>query len=181
MIADLPFSLIYNLNRLGQAGDEVTFSASEAEREALARHVEALGVSRFEVRVLLRKVSPNHFALAFDLTAEITQACVVTLEPLAARLHRDFSRELVFQPALRRTEKAEKDVTIAPDDDDAPEEIESLHYDLAGPLVEEFVLGVDPYPRAPGVEFQAPIEASGKPENPFAVLKTLKSGPESSK
>ena len=181
MIASLPFSLIYNLSRLGQAGDEVVFSASDAERAALARHVEALGVSHFEARVTLRKVSPNHFALAFDLSAEITQACVVTLEPLAAQLHRDFGRELVYQPALRRVEKAEKDVLITPDDEDAPEEIESLHYDLAGPLVEEFVLAIDPYPRAPGVEFQPPDEASGKPENPFAALKTLKSGPESTK
>jgi len=173
-----PFSLIYNLNRLGQAADEVVFSANDAEREVLARHVEALGVSRFEAKMFLRKVSPNHFDVIFDMSADITQACVVTLEPLAAQLHREFRRELQYQPALRR---AEKDITIAPEDDDLPEEIDSLHYDLAGPLVEEFVLAVDPYPRAPGVEFAPPDEAVGKPESPFAALKTLKSRPKSSK
>ena len=178
MIANMPFSMIYNLNRLGQAGDKVAFSASDSERAALARHVDALDVSRFEARIDLQKVAPNHFAVTFDLTAEITQACVVTLEPLAAKLDRAFRRELHFQPALRRVEK---DVTIAAEDDDAPEEIDSLHYDLAGPLVEEFVLAIDPYPRAPGVEFQPPDEGSDKPENPFAVLKALKSEPESGK
>jgi hypothetical protein len=56
-----------------------------------------------------------------------------------------------------------------------PEEIDSLHYDLTAPLIEEFILALDPYPRAPGVEFQAP-EGEGAPESPFAVLKGLKSG-----
>ena len=63
-----------------------------------------------------------------------------------------------------------------PLEDDIPEEIGSLHYDLAGPLIEEFVLGVDPYPRAPGVEFEVPGDKTEAPESPFAVLKGLKSG-----
>ncbi len=40
----LPFSSTYNLNRLGQAGDEVRFAAGEAEREALARFADVLEV-----------------------------------------------------------------------------------------------------------------------------------------
>ena len=42
------------------------------------------------------------------------------------------------------------------------------------PLLEEFVLAIDPYPRAPGVEFAAPVDAEPRPESPFAVLKALK-------
>ena len=62
-------------------------------------------------------------------------------------------------------------------DEDVPEEIESLHYDLAGPLLEEFVLALDPYPRAPGGGISAPPKAADdRPESPFAVLKGLKSG-----
>ena len=99
----------------------------------------------------------------------------MTLEPLVARIARDFVRELHHTPNLHRV-AAEKEVVITPGDDDAPEEIDSLHYDLAGPLLEEFLLALDPYPRAPGVEFQPPAGMGDKPESPFAVLKGLKSG-----
>jgi uncharacterized metal-binding protein YceD (DUF177 family) len=172
----LPISLIYNLNRLGQTGDEIGFSANETERAALARHVAVLEVPKFAARILLRKTAPNRFGATFELAAEVIQACVVTLEPLVARIQRDFERELHFAPNLRRTDQ---DITISVDDDEAAEEIDRLHYDLAAPLMEEFVLAIDPYPRAPGVEFQPMPGADDKPENPFAALKTLKSGPES--
>ena len=72
-----------------------------------------------------------------------------------------------------RTGEGAVEVPLA---DDLPEEIDSLHYDLAAPLIEEFILGLDPYPRAPGVAFQPP-EGEGAAESPFAVLKGLKSPP----
>ena len=57
-------------------------------------------------------------------------------------------------------------------EEDAPEEIDSLHYDLAAPLIEEFVLAIDPYPRAPGVEFRPPGTRQKTP--PKALLPCLK-------
>src|SRR5262249_55187485 len=102
------------------------------------------------------------------------QACVVSLEPLVAPIAREFTRELHVTPA--RAQVQEKDVIVSPAEDEIPEEIESLHYDLAGPLVEEFLLAIDPYPRRSGVEFAPPEAALGRPESPFAVLKGLKSG-----
>jgi uncharacterized metal-binding protein YceD (DUF177 family) len=171
---ELPFSHLYNLNRLGQAGDEVKFTAGDAEREALARFAGVLRVESFTARIDLKKLSPNRFRLAFSLDAEIVQACVVTLAEVPAHIQLRFDRELHFEPALRRT--AEDGAVEVPLEDDAPEEIDSLHYDLAGPLIEELILALDPYPRAPGVEFHAP-EGEGAAESPFAVLKGLKSGP----
>lgn len=167
-----PFSLIYNLNRLGQAGEEIAFSAKEAERAALARLAGVLEVPKFEGRVGLKKISPTRFGLAYALAAEVVQACVVTLEPLRAQIVRDFVRELHYSP--RRGEP--KEVDLGAEDEEVPEEIGNLHYDLAGPLIEEFLLAIDPYPRAPGVEFRPPESAESAPENPFAALKGLKSG-----
>jgi len=170
-------SKIYNLNRLGQAGDEVTLTANEAERAELAelaKESSVLEVRSFSARVGLKKISPTRFDLQYHLSAEIVQACVVTLEPLTAHIEKDFIRDLHYVPNLRRT--AEKEIVIAPDDDDLPEEIESPHFDLAVPLIEEFLLAIDPYPRAPGVAFQAPEGMGDKPESPFGVLKGLKSG-----
>jgi len=178
-VSDRPISLSYNLGRLGLAGDEILLEAGEAERAALARFAGIVGVTKFTARIGLKKLAPNRFAVSYGLAADIVQSCVVTLEPLEAAIRRDFSRELHFSPNLRRAggEGGREEVLLDPEDEDAPEEIESLHYDLAGPLMEEFLLAIDPYPRAPGAMFAPPQGSDTPPENPFAALKRLKSRP----
>jgi uncharacterized metal-binding protein YceD (DUF177 family) len=166
---------VYNLNKLGPSGDEIALDADDAERAGLAKAADALDVPKFAARILLKKTGTNSFRIHYDLSAEIVQACVVTLEPLVARIVTDFDRDLHFTPNLRRA-AGETEIVIAPGDDEAPEEIDSPHYDLAVPLLEEFLLAIDPYPRAPGVEFAPPDGMTDKPESPFAVLKGLKSG-----
>jgi hypothetical protein len=169
-------SHIYNLGRLGQAGDTVSLDAGPEERAELARLAGALEIPKFSAQISLKKLSPTHFEIAYALAAEIVQACVVSLEPLTAPIVREFTRELHFTPAMRG---GQKEVVVSPAEDEVPEEIESLHYDLAAPLVEEFLLSIDPYPRKQGVEFAPLGAASGKaadrPESPFQVLKGLKS------
>ena len=168
-------SHLYNLNRLGQAGDDVSISATEEQRAGLAAFAGVLRVDSFEARVALKKLSADRFHLNFTLNADLVQACVVTLGEVPARIAREFLRELHFNPALRRAQIVAEAEDI-PLDDDLPEEIDSLHYDLAAPLIEEFVLAIDPYPRAAGVEFQPPEDGVKAPESPFAILKGLKSG-----
>jgi uncharacterized metal-binding protein YceD (DUF177 family) len=170
-----PFAHPYNLNRLGQAGDEVVFKAAAAECAALAQFAGVLRVDALAGRVELKKLSPNRFRLGFVLQADLVQACVVTLVDIPAHIECRFVRELHFSPPLRRPADPPPAADV-PLEEDAPEEIDSLHYDLAAPLIEEFVLALDPYPRARGVEFHPPGEAEPAPENPFAVLKGLKSG-----
>ena len=174
MNSGLPLSHLYNLNRLGQAGDDVSFSATDEDRSALARFTGVSRIDLFAARIVLRKSAPNRFQLDFTLNADIVQACVVSLADVPSHIERRFTRELHFDPGLKRAkDRPEEDFL---QEDDKPEDIDSLHYDLAAPLIEEFVLAIDPYPRAPGVAFEAPKETQDTPENPFAVLKGLKSG-----
>jgi uncharacterized metal-binding protein YceD (DUF177 family) len=170
-----PFSHPYNLNRLGQAGDDVAFHATDQERVALAQFAGVLRVEGFAGGVALRKMSQNRFRLDFSLDADIVQACVVTLADVPGHIECHFMRELHFSPPLRRPSDPVPAAEV-PLEDDAAEEIDSLHYDLAAPLIEEFVLAIAPYPRAPGVEFHPMGEADEAPKTPFAVLKGLKSG-----
>jgi len=185
MTEDLPLSHSYNLARLGNAGDEVRFTAGEAERAALAKWAGVLSVEKLEVRIQIKKLAPDRFGLAFALAGEVTQACVVSLEPVPGQIQHSFSRELVFTgPSRHRAtqnlgQKPESEVVLAfnPEDggqEEAPEEINSLHLDLAAPVLEEFVLSLAPYPRRPGVEFTPKTGESDPPQSPFAVLKTLK-------
>src|SRR5437016_1351578 len=107
-MTDVALSQMYNLARLGQAGDQVSLVAGENERAALAIVANVLAVPKFAAKVALRKLSPTHFALDYELAANIIQACVVTLEPLPAEIVRSFTRELQYRTNLRR-EAPEKD------------------------------------------------------------------------
>lgn len=172
MTDPLPIERHYELGRLSDAGDQVLVKASGDDLTRLAQWAELTGVDRFEGRVSLRKISPTRFGYDAVLTADIVQDCVVTLEPVRSHIDRSFTRELHYTP--RRHAEPEMALTLAAGDDEVPEEIASTRYDLAGPLLEEFSLSIDPYPRAAGVAFDVPADEVAKPESPFAVLKRLK-------
>ncbi len=165
----------YNLGRLGNAGDVVRFEADAEQRAAIAAQAEALSLARFAVTVQLAKVSSSRFKLDYRLEAEITQACVVTLDPVLSRIDRSFVRELHFVAPGRKAPEPAAELDLSGQEEDEPEEIDNLHYDLAGPALEEFLLALDPYPRCPGVEFDPGQVGDPAPESPLAVLKSLKS------
>jgi uncharacterized metal-binding protein YceD (DUF177 family) len=179
MTETLPLSQTCNLARLGNAGDTVAIATDQAQRAAIARWADVLSLENFSAQVEIRKSELNRFTLAFVMQADVTQACVVTLDPVPAHLEHRFRRELHFTGQVRRKAPAAEsvpDVVLESLEEEGPEEIESLHYDLAGPLLEEFVLALEPYPRRPGVAFEPPGDGFEPPESPFAVLKGLKSG-----
>ena len=167
-----------NLARLGNAGDRIAFAADADQRAAMAAWSEVTALDRFEVQVDMRKTGSDRFELDFTLTVDVVQACVVTLEPVPAHLERKFTRELHFAGHIRRKlpPESQGEVVLDGDLDEGPEEIDSLHYDLAAPALEEYVLALEPYPRCPGVEFQPPTDGMPAKESPFAALKGLKSG-----
>ena len=175
-----PLSQLYNLARLGNAGDTIRIETDESQRAAIAAVAGALSLPHFAAQVDLKKTSSSRFLFSYRLEAQVVQACVVTLEPVAARIDHAFTRELHFTGIGRRLpEAAELEFSghdLSLEEGDEPEEIDNLHYDLAGPVLEEFMLTLDPYPRCPGVEFDPGAEASLRPESPFAVLKSLKPG-----
>jgi hypothetical protein len=177
MTEGLPLAHSYNLARLGHAGDVVTFAADDAERAAIARWAGVLSLERLDIKVQIKKLGPVRFGLEFMLDADVTQACVVTLEPVPAHLGHSFQRELQFSGPIRhKPAEAESvaDVVLDSLEDEGPEEIFSLHYDLAAPILEELVLSLEPYPRRPGVEFTPQSDGLEPPPSPFAVLKSLK-------
>ena len=171
-VSALSFSHLFNLSRLGRAGDRVTVTARGDDLRQIAAWADVRSVDAFAATIDLQKHSPTRFSYRATLRADIVQDCVVTLEPLRTTIERDIHRELHLAETGRPLTDSE--VVVDPDDEDVMEEIASLHYDLAKPLLEELILAIDPYPRAPGVAFAPPGEADAKPESPFAVLKNLK-------
>jgi hypothetical protein len=162
----------YDLSALGRAGAEIAIVLTNQELQRLARWLEVEAVEGFAAKVALRKHSPSRYSYLAKLDAKILQNCVVTLEPVRSVVEREIARELYLASAVRRS--LPKDAVTPAIDDEVTEEIESADYDLAAPLLEELSLAIDPYPRAPGVEFEPPKDGRDEDEGPFAALKALK-------
>ena len=172
--AATPLERIYNLGSLGRAGAEVVVTARRDELAQLARWAGVREVVSFEATVNLKRLSATRFSYDAELQARIGQDCVATLEPIDTNLCRNLHRQMYLaEPSAR---SGSDDVVIDPDSevDDIREEITDLRYDLAKPLLEELVLAIDPYPRAPGAAFASPPEPDAARPNPFAILKNLK-------
>jgi hypothetical protein len=168
-----PISQPYELGRLSQAGDEVIVAASPDDLGRIARWADVVAVDTFRARIDLRKISPTRFAIEAELEADIVQNCVVSLEPVRSRIERHFTRELFLSQPVQQAGRA-IDVDLAAADDDGREEIGSLRYDLAIPVLEEFALAIDPYPRAANAAFEPPQDETDSAKHPFAALKSLK-------
>ncbi len=169
-----PFERFYDLNRLSEAGFETTIALDPDDRARLAQWADVVGVNRFEGHVSLRRISPTRFAYTGSLKADITQTCTVTLAPVFSSIVLDFTRTLHVVPHAKAPIDFSSELSPAAGDGEVPEEIKDTRYDLAAPLLEEFSLAIDPYPRVPGAIFEAPEEPGDIPESPFGVLRKLK-------
>ncbi|HEX4157376.1 MAG TPA: YceD family protein [Rhizomicrobium sp.] len=170
----IPLQHFHDLSRLPEQGFETDIIAGPEELKRLAEWAGVDAVSRFGAHIRVHPQSRTTYLLETEFEADIVQSCVVTLEPVQSHVARSFTRTLHFTPGLDRQEDKGGLVVPAAADEDAPDEIDSLRYDLAAPLREEFALAIDPYPRAPGVEFEAPDDAD-RTGSPFAALEKFRS------
>lgn len=166
-----PLQHMFYLGDLSQAGATVTVKPEPGDLPRLAAWAGVQAVKAFQGIVSLRRISTTRFGFEADLAADVVQACVVTLEPVESRIARHIVRELHL---VQRAPMEAGELTLAAGDDDVPETISSLDYDLAAPLLEEFALAIDPYPRKAGATFAPPADPEESQESPFAVLKSLK-------
>ena len=168
-----PFERPFNLGKLGRAGAEILLTPQETELKRLAHWAGVREVEAFRATIKLNRQAATRFSYDAELEAAIVQDCVVTLQAVRSVLARQIHRDLHLTD--RTHAPAGPDVVIDPtsSEDDVREEITSPRYDLAGPLLEELVLAIDPYPRAPGVTFEVPPEPQAARASPFAVLKNL--------
>jgi hypothetical protein len=170
-----PLERFVDLSALSQAGAEIIIAPGDEDLVRFAEWAGVDAVERFEAIVKLKKLSQTSFAYSADFKTDVVQACVVTLEPVTSHIERQFARELHLASGktVRLDATSDFDPALPLSTEEAPEEIASPRYNVAAPLLEELVLSIDPYPRCEGVEFSEPRDPVEKPENPFAVLKTL--------
>jgi uncharacterized metal-binding protein YceD (DUF177 family) len=92
------------------------------------------------------------------LRAEVIQACVVTLDPVPARIEDSFVRTYTSKPSS----VAEAEAVVDLDQEEPPEPIMGGAVDIGEAVAETLGLALDPYPRAPGAELSPIIgDAAG--------------------
>ena len=177
-----PFTHFVDLGGLPDAGAEITLSPSAAERAAISHWLGIEALDQLKATIRLSRVGNDEYTYAGSFAADVVQACVVTLEPVASSLAGEFRRLFKVKPRpnarhRRRGAETGDSVELFSLEDDEPELIDSASIDLAAPLLEEISLALDPYPRAPGVAFEGPKEEKTEADSPFAILERLKGSP----
>ena len=162
------------------AGLRVELLADAAERDELTRLNGAQAVDEVRASLLLRNEPKGGVWLTGEVRGSLVQTCVVSLEPFVAEVIQPV--DLHFLPpagleafraaqAKRLSEQGDADQ----EDVDEPDPIINGRIDLGAIAAEIFTLGVDLYPRKPGVVFDEPAAAVDAPEaSPFAALQALK-------
>jgi uncharacterized metal-binding protein YceD (DUF177 family) len=172
--APYPLSRPQAVDSLPAKGVEVTVEANEAERAALAEVLDILGIDRLVANFTVTPWRKGGAKVRGVVEADVIQACVVTLEPVSQKVREDVDLSFVPEDELP---PPRPEVEVEPDAPDLPEAIENGKVDLGAIAAEHMALGLDPYPRAPGAEFEGYMEDDGSndgPESPFARLAALK-------
>lgn len=158
-----PLTRPFSVRHLPPGGADVAVEASPEECDALAAD---LGLPALRKLVGTYRVTgtSNRVRVAGRLQASITQTCVVTLDEFDSTLDEDVEVEFSTGPEIRSEPGPEHEADL-----DAPDELVGDRVDLGAVTAEFLALGLDPYPRKPGVEFAA--DAAGrKIDSPFSVL-----------
>ncbi|MCB1543711.1 MAG: DUF177 domain-containing protein [Rhodoblastus sp.] len=171
-------------------GADVALEADASVRDRLARQNGLVALSSAVAKLHAARRGREGLHVTGEVRARLTQTCVVSLE--------DFESEIIepvdveFEPARakpvrdegERMSRRRRDARPPVEEDeegmddlDAPDEIVDGKVDLGALAAEFLTLGIDPYPRKPGVAFEEP-KAQGATISPFARLAERKEKPD---
>jgi hypothetical protein len=166
-----PVSLRATVSRLPQRGMTMVIEADSRQREALAAAHGLVSVERFRAELLVTTWKRNGVRVAGHVEADITQECVVTLEPMESTISETI--ESLFLPDDSKLGRLGFDgggeILLDADGPDSPETFSGDTIDV-GALAEEFFgLAIDPYPRKPGASLavSGDNEPAALPEGPL--------------
>ena len=167
-----PFSRQVKVDALPADGLSQTIAASPDERAALAALNHLPAIASLTATFTARRSGRGGARVTGEVHAEVTQLCVVSLEPFPATV--DEPVDVRFAPeetaeTVRRTKERDTEL-VEVGGEDPPDPIVDGKIDLGALAAEFFALGLDPYPRKPGVAFDRPEDAQGGQESPFAGL-----------
>lgn len=172
-----PVSFLVNVARLPEKGMPVVIDADEETRSALAAEHGLLSVESWRAELLVTRWKRNGVKVSGRVEAEITQECVVTLEPLPAHISEEVSQ--IYFPEDSKLGRlgfhGEGEIHLDAEGPDSPETFSGETIDV-GALAEEFFgLAIDPYPRKGGVSLDAAVTGEEPDDHLGPLHEKLKS------
>jgi hypothetical protein len=189
------FSRPLEVGEVPPEGLDLTVSATEAERQAIAAAIGLERLAKLEASFRVVPRGKGGLAATGEMRARLTQICVVTLDPFDSEIVEPI--DVKFAPATfpaeagmpagsasrRRRHGARLEDSAAAavpavewEGEDPPDPIVDGRIDLGALAAEFLALALHPYPRKPGVEFEEPEAVADDPvgESPFSKLQALK-------
>ena len=157
------FARPIDVDRLPPEGTLQEIAASAVERAALARRFDLVSLDRLEAAVRLEPLAGGLLRLSATLSAEIVQACVATLEPVASRIEESFT--LLYGQA----QDSSGEITLS-GEAELVEPLGDRTVDIGEAVAQQLSLAIDPFPRAAGSEAARPEAPAAKADSPFAAL-----------
>jgi uncharacterized metal-binding protein YceD (DUF177 family) len=139
------FSRSFALNTIGTTARSVTISAESGERSALATRFDLVAIDRLEAQASLVNAGDAILCTGV-LSADVTQACVATADPVRAKVNTDFAIRFVAHLA---SAAAADEIEIDIDDCDMIEH-DGQAIDLGEAVAQTLLLALDPFPRTRG-------------------------------
>ncbi|MCF6302275.1 MAG: DUF177 domain-containing protein [Devosiaceae bacterium] len=170
---------VVNLDRLPNLGRRLKIQADQEQLQKIAKAANVSAVGRFSAELHVVRVKGGVQVMG-KLSAESTQPCVVTLEPVHQRIEENLSR--VFMPNPGHDKQGGKqenapgsETCIDLSDEDVPDYYDGSQLDLSDFLLEIFAMAIDLYPRTPGAKMTPKLQGDDPSKlSPFAVLKEIK-------
>ncbi len=163
------FSRLLPLGLVGPVDRTERLEASPAERAALAERFGIPAIASLVADLTLRLELDGTVKVTGWLDAAVTQACVVSFEPVAQRV----AEAVAFRVLPPGREPAE-----APDQIDEIAAVDAAGHgigqgaaDLGEAIAEQLSLALDPYPRAPDAALPAEARDDAGPFGSLAALR----------
>jgi len=173
-----PLSRIFKVDEISDsASGEIV--ATRGEMDAIAGLLDLLRLGGLTFDYRFTHGGGGRLRLTGRLKADVTQTCVVSLDPVDARI--DVPLEVEFWPeALLATAESSAEVPGSVVVLDGPEPIVCGRIDLGAVAYETLATALDPYPKREGASFDwsqgEPSQAQEAQSGPFAALAALKRG-----
>lgn len=160
-----------SMNEVGRSGLDRRFIA---EGPALVHIATALDLQALKSLQAKLNVSPwlDGVQITGRWSAVVEQICGVTLDPFESALAGELDLRLVPPGSAALGTTPDHELELDPEADDPPDLLDGDFIPLGAYVVEDLSLAIDPFPRKPGAEFEAP--AGPAEPSPFAVLARLK-------
>jgi Large ribosomal RNA subunit accumulation protein YceD len=176
-LKELPLTRALTLAEVPGDGKHVAIKATDEELGLLADFADLEAVIGFGAELVIRPWGKTGYQISGVVRATVIQTCVVSLDPVENSVAEKVDLKLLpereaerFAAAIAAAEAG----IIDPDAEDLPDFFDGPIIDVGAIAVEFFALGIDPYPRKPGVVFEPLPDPDAEKVSHFAKLAQLK-------